>query len=366
MNNIKSYSKEYNNFTSAIMAKYLKEKNNENIVFSPFSILMMLCIAADMTLGKTHDEIVSALSSDIKYDELKKLLCEIQTKLTEKDSVSSANALYVKEKLSKKVISSFVSYLNDKYSCKYVESAESDFVSDINNWVTDKTHGMIDEIVDDSMKDALLCLMNATAFEAEWKEEYEEDDIYEELFESSDGVEKEVDMLHSEETWYIETEDLKGFVKPYKKSDYSFMALLPNKKSKKALLELAQNCDYTDLFNIKTNTEVYTALPEFNCDFDSELKPTLKKFGINEMFSDDADFSPFTSEWIKVESVKHKAHIEVDRKGTKASAVSAMIGFVGCACVMIKPFVELTRPFVYAIMHNETGLPVFVGVVNKL
>ena len=27
---------------------------------------------------------------------------------------------------------------------------------------------------------------------------------------------------------------------------------------------------------------------------------------------------------------------------------------------------ELNRPFIYAIVHNKTHLPVFVGVVNKL
>lgn len=28
--------------------------------------------------------------------------------------------------------------------------------------------------------------------------------------------------------------------------------------------------------------------------------------------------------------------------------------------------VKLDRPFIYAIMHDDTGLPVFAGAVNKL
>ena len=64
----------------------------------------------------------------------------------------------------------------------------------------------------------------------------------------------------------------------------------------------------------------------------------------------------------------HKAHIELDRKGTKAAAVTAAMLTCGCALVFEDEtkYVTLDRPFVYAIMHNETGLPIFTGVVNKL
>ena len=46
-------------------------------------------------------------------------------------------------------------------------------------------------------------------------------------------------------------------------------------------------------------------------------------------------------------------------------AMFAMM-FAGCAPDFEVPIVRLDRPFIYAIMHNETGLPVFTGIVNKL
>ena len=66
-----------------------------------------------------------------------------------------------------------------------------------------------------------------------------------------------------------------------------------------------------------------------------------------------------------MDAIIHKAHIEVDRKGTKAAAVS--LGIVVCGCApQPEEFkeVRLDRPFIYAIMHNQTGLPVFAGVTN--
>lgn len=67
-----------------------------------------------------------------------------------------------------------------------------------------------------------------------------------------------------------------------------------------------------------------------------------------------------------MESIIHKAHFEVDRKGTKAAAVTMGVVCAGCA-PMMEDFktICLDRPFVYAIVHNEMGLPVFAGIMNK-
>ncbi len=85
------------------------------------------------------------------------------------------------------------------------------------------------------------------------------------------------------------------------------------------------------------------------------------------IFTDHADFSNMSTERLKLDSIIHKAKIEVNRQGTQAAAVTAGFGFAGC----IPDFDEikeviLDRPFAYAIIHNETGLPVFVGTVNTL
>jgi len=66
--------------------------------------------------------------------------------------------------------------------------------------------------------------------------------------------------------------------------------------------------------------------------------------------------------------ILHKTHIEVDRKGTKAAAVTA-VQMEMCAADMpveeVKT-VRLDRPFVYAVVDNATGYPVFFGVQNSM
>ena len=107
-------------------------------------------------------------------------------------------------------------------------------------------------------------------------------------------------------------------------------------------------------------------MPEFTFSFEDDLTGFFKELGIRSLFSPDADFSPLTSEWIKADSIIHKAKIEVDSEGTKAAAATAMFAVAGCAPMFDAKEVILNRPFLFAIMHNETGLPVFTGCLNQI
>lgn len=68
-----------------------------------------------------------------------------------------------------------------------------------------------------------------------------------------------------------------------------------------------------------------------------------------------------------LESVEHPYSDQTNRQGTKASAVSTMVVVAGCTPDFDRmKYVELNRPFLYAIVHEDTGLPVFTGILNRL
>ncbi len=58
-----------------------------------------------------------------------------------------------------------------------------------------------------------------------------------------------------------------------------------------------------------------------------------------------------------IEKVIHKTHIDVNEKGVKASAATKIE--IAYGAYPIKNEVVLDRPFVYMIMDNETGLPIY-------
>ena len=72
-------------------------------------------------------------------------------------------------------------------------------------------------------------------------------------------------------------------------------------------------------------------------------------------------------DWIlfRESRVLHKAYIAVDERGTKAGAATA-VETVYTALEECIYRVTLDRPFVYAIIDDATGLPVFIGTVTDI
>ena len=72
-------------------------------------------------------------------------------------------------------------------------------LNDINGWVSEKTAGMIPSILDRVPEDAVMYLVNALAFEAEWEEIYRENKVKEGTFTREDGAEEKafIDALRT-------------------------------------------------------------------------------------------------------------------------------------------------------------------------
>ena len=110
-------------------------------------------------------------------------------------------------------------------------------------------------------------------------------------------------------------------------------------------------------------------MPEFKSDFELTMNDTLKTLGAGDVFDENkADLSGIAGEPgdLFVSKVIHKTHIEVDRNGTKAAAVSAVSVEVASAEPPEFKTVNCDRPFVYAIVDVKTMTPIFIGTVNEV
>ena len=58
--------------------------------------------------------------------------------------------------------------------------------------------------------------------------------------------------------------------------------------------------------------------------------------------------------------------MELDKNGTKAAAVTAILKATSAAPTEPPNEVYLDRPFLYAIVEESTGLPIFMGAVNTV
>lgn len=96
---ISDYSDKYNGLTSSILNYFVSRKHNENIVFSPLSIVTLLTIAAGAVQGKSRDEIVNVLRGDVSYDEVKGLFKEFQSIFGKDKCLMSSNAVCINKKI---------------------------------------------------------------------------------------------------------------------------------------------------------------------------------------------------------------------------------------------------------------------------
>lgn len=88
--------------------------------------------------------------------------------------------------------------------------------------------------------------------------------------------------------------------------------------------------------------------------------------GMQDAFKiESADFSKMSDEPLYISDAIQKTHITVDEKGTKAGAAT-MISTSNAGAPSEPKTVILDRPFVYAIIDNETSLPLFLGTVMEV
>ena len=358
---IKDYGKEYGRITRELLSKLDKKNAGKNVIISPMSIIMLLGILAESVAGETRDEVIKVLGEKLSYEDVRDILSKIQEDSMKTESLLSSYAVCVKEDIKDSILPNYVERLAKVYDGRLF--ASSDMARDVNAWVEEMTRGMIRNAAGDSLDNIVACLMNAIAFEAEWEDLYEEKDIYEEKFYNEDGSVVNVDMLHSSEYGWIEDECLTGFIKPYKDEKYAFMALLP--KEETDINKVIESVDFSEFFANAEDEKVTVTMPEYKYDFGQDLTEICKELGIKSAFTPGADFSAMSTAWLRLDSIIHKAHIEVDRHGTKAVAVTMGMVMCGCAPIMKRREVILDRPFIYAIMDAETKLPIFTGVYKK-
>ncbi len=356
------------NTLSTNFLTYLSDvKKGDDIICSPYSLCVCLAIAMNATDGNSKKELLSALGFE-NEGEANAAMEALEKTMKSKGAVkvSSANGVIVKDSLANYLEKPFLKKTKSIFAAEIIKGGR-DMVAKINSFVAKKTGGMIERILDDSPDNLSACLINAVAFEAKWETPFEEDNVYEEIFTDCNGTEKPVNMLHSDENGLVDTDTFEGFIKPYLGGEFELMALLPKKTGADAMKEAVSLADFSKLYEEALPYGVSAVFPEFEVKINEELSDFCKSIGIKDIFTGAADFSALTKkEPMYASSVIQNAFIKVNREGTKAAAATAMTMLRCSLMPEERRTVRLDRPFIYAIMNAETGLPVFTGIINTL
>lgn len=363
--NEKDLSMETAEFSMELFKKTASEK--ENTLISPLSVLLALAMTANGSNHETTLEMEKVLAGGNSIKELNEYLYTYVSQLpSQKGSqLKIANSIWFRKdellQLKEEFLQTNATYYQ---AAAYQSPFDNTTIKDMNQWVQKNTNGMIDQIIDHIKDDTMLFLLNAVAFDAKWKSPYYKNDVYEGIFTTEKGEKRNVPMMYSVESKYLEDTNTIGFVKNYQEDAYSFVGLLPKEgMSIEEYLENLTADSFQQLLTNAQNTNVTVRLPKFEFDYTISMNDALKELGLKTAFdSEEADFSNMSDTMrLFIGNVIHKSYISVDELGTKAGAVTKVEMEAGSA--QLGYTVTLERPFVFAIIDNKTNLPIFLGTV---
>ncbi len=346
-------------------------EDRQKTLISPLSVLQALAMTANGADRETFAQMEDTLGKGIKLADLNSYLYAYTRSLADSGakSLKQANSIWFKDNEDLLTIEeSFLQTNADYYNAAVYRAAfDGRTLEDINRWVHSNTDGMIDRIASELGPSDVLVLLNAVALDAEWETPYPSESVRKDTFIAADGSLLTLDMMHSSESWYINDGQATGFMKPYADQAFSFVALLPDEGTSIAEFVASMTGEsWLRAVNGAQPTAVRATLPKFTDEFALSLNETLQKLGMTDAFSSQkADFtklgrSPLGNLFIG--QVLHKTFIAVNEQGTRAGAAAAVLLRAGSAPGFAT--VKLDRPFVYAIIDQQTKLPVFLGTMT--
>lgn len=341
-----------------------------NTLLSPLSVLCALSMTANGAAGDTLSQMEDVLG--LSSASLNTYVHTYLEQLSGEKVLKLANSIWVKESDGFAPNQDFLQINADYYNAGiYQAPFDENTLKAINEWVAEKTDGMITNILDQIPEDAVMYLINALAFDAQWKEIYKNHQVRQRIFTTQSGEEQSVSMMFSDEMLYLEDDYATGFVKYYKGQDYAFAALLP--KEGITLSEYVQTLTgehLTELFTNSVNVHVDAAIPKFEAEYSTEMSGLLAEMGMPDAFdSKRADLSRLgiAGGNLYIDRVLHKTYITVTEQGTRAAAATAVEIKEECAVEYSETkTVHLTRPFVYFLIDTKTNTPFFIGTVQSI
>ena len=349
----------------------------ENLCFSPLSLSLALSMTLNGAEGETYDAIAKTLGyTEQKLDAVNaqaRALARLLNPADKSITVRMANGLWVQQGFPLKP--DFLRALLSNYDTRTetVDFGNAEAAADaINAWVKEQTQGLIEKLFQAGDFDAQtrLALVNTLYFEGAWQHPFPKDATQDAPFYLESGKTRQVPMMRlSERLPYLKGEGFEAVALPYGEGDCRFYLFLPDKGRTVADLRKQLTPEnwgkWLGAFRVVQGS---LQMPRFKIEAKYDLKPPLSALGMGVAFDPDrADFSRIADvspERLFIQKAIQKAVVEVDEEGTKATAATGIT--VGVTSVPVDRFnMVVDRPFLFAIVHQPSGVVLFLGVVRQ-
>ena len=356
------------------LGDFLAGAGTENRVFSPVSMYMALAILAEAAEGETREEILSLLGAENIEDARDTASRLFLSTYVDNGEYLADNAasLWLKQGLS--VDEDVLQKIAESYFASVYQGDPEDpaYLKALQDWLNEKTGGMLKDAVENVKMDPEMVLSIATTvyFRGKWQYPFSAEENETLTFHGAAG-DTEAEFMTKE------TDDLYSFYDHFGAVKLSFSGgagmwlILPDEGYTPE--EIAKEADFLKCISgeYDESHEKYCIInmkvPKFDVSSDLDMCDTLKGLGIEKAFlQDGADFTGLIREEIPVwlSEVKHAARCTIDEEGCTATAFTLEML---CGAAMPDGTVDFTldRPFLFAIT-NSFGSVLFTGIVNQV
>ncbi|XP_063914471.1 antichymotrypsin-2-like [Zophobas morio] len=349
-----------------------------NVFFSPFSLHVVLAMAYQGARNETLErlqkvlEIPDPLNTATGYKEIIHHLTTLENVL-----LQMAFKIYLKK--DKQLMPSFENTVKEYFDSE-VELVDfkqrTETAKKVNDWVAEKTHGKIRDIVDEeSVSSSSVFLLNALYFKGDWDSPFYEGDTREMPFYLNDDNVVQVQMMTDRKRApYKFDEQLNSQILalPYCGDEVHMVIILPEEKNGIGKLEAAiSKINLSEILTDLHVRKVDVSLPKFKFDSSTEMDDVVKEMGLELIYHDrKADFRDMArlspAQNLYVTKIVQKACIEVNEKGAEAAVTTVVeMDIIECSvrvkCKVYKFVVDHPAIFMVVVGKAENMNILFYG-----
>lgn len=361
------------------LVKEVFHHEQKNIIFSPFSIKLLLSLLyeASKEHSKTRQELSLVLAgSDLEKNRL--LYQEFLENSTKENSNYQFNVgtrIFV-DHMAANVSADYSDLVQSCYktsieSVMFNSSAET--ASKINEWCSKATNGHLKDLVNEELiEDSVMVIVNALFLKASWRNSFKEELNKMRTFHVSENATIQTEFMEQTDIYeYLDDQNmqLEMLRLPYKGRHFSMTIVLPY--ANRSLDKLVESLTDQNLRKLESNLqreEIVVIIPKYKFDYSTMLNDVLIRLGITEIFTSDAALPKLSggiNSTLAVSTMLQKAGIEVNEKGTLAFAATEiqLVNKFGIDEMPIQ--FEANRPFMFYIKDQDSDAVLFVGKVEN-
>lgn len=360
-NSYSNYSLTAVSFSSKMLSSLLE--NNDSAVFSPAALYYQLTLLQNAASGSTREKLNSLTGENIMLSEINECNGYFFSRL--KALSKPKKGLYIdingdmffNDNVT--VGQNFLLQNADYYNQGIFRLDFSDKSSarKINSYLKEKYNNRV------SYKNALdknsgILLIHSAFISDSWLDGYTQKDTSKAVFNGTKGKENATFLRSTE--YYLDGKYCEGFVKDLKTTPAKFVALLPKNMS---VQKLAEKLNGSSFINFMDSMSVFKTCDAYLPVFSDKAEINFANNKKLRFLKEKGDYSALSyGEKTNVSDITQSFSFSVSNGGIGNKKI------IPSSSTKKKPdkTVKLNRPFIFAVIDNESNIPVFMGAVSDV